>query len=34
MDLNASTTSINKQSISDDDNDPNNESALNDTTLD
>ena len=28
MDLNASTTSINKQSISDDDNDPNNESAF------
>ena len=28
MDLNASTTSINKQSISDDDYDPNNESAF------
>ena len=28
MDLNASTTFINKQSISDDDNDPNNESAF------
>ena len=28
MDLNAITTSKNKQSISDDDNDPNNESAF------
>ena len=28
MDLNASTTSINKQSISNDDNDPNNERAF------